>query len=299
MVDEESSKRNGFRASQLPTTMRASALELVRELDTDGDGFIDDHEFVAAVDALRSVRSRNARLYKIVLLLSCATVLLVGGMFGVSIAAARLAKDTMISSDGTLQNKRSLSIVKTKEATVWSSETEIIEMTPQQLANLKTFTLLDGKIKFDIHGYARTPDDGKVILLVSGGTVTWDNKGITAATGNARYMLDVAFGVTGMQEIESHGRNLQIEDPHDRPHCPERRMLSIGNIYRNLNCVAGSGPSSSESSESSDSSDSSESVDSTDIAHSPTREFPAFQSLVSDRKCKRNFGRAGPSIFEC
>merc|ERR1739838_708856 len=103
---------------------------------------------------------------------------------------------------------------KTKEAMEWSSETKVVDMTPGQLSNLKTFALLDGKVKFDIHGYARTHDDEKVILLVSDGTITWDNKGITDATGNARYMLEAAFGNAGVNENdESDGRKLYGFNP--------------------------------------------------------------------------------------
>lgn len=205
-MDEENKKpSNGFRTSQLPHMFRASARELVKELDTDGDGWIDNDEFVAAVEALKTTRSRNTKLYKIIILLSFVTFLLIGAMFAVSIAAAHLAKDTMISTNGSLVNKRTLSTVKTTEAISWSAETEIVDMTVQQLSHLTTIVLLDGGIKFDVTGYARTPNDDKVILLVNGGTITWDSEGVTDATGDARYLLDAVFDV---QDVSSDGRKL-------------------------------------------------------------------------------------------
>jgi len=273
MADEENRKTsNGFRTSQLPHMFRASARELVKELDTDGDGWIDNDEFVAAVEALKTSRSRNTKLYKIIILLSCVTFLLVGAMFAVSIAAANLAKDTTISTNGYLQDKRTLSTLKTKEATIWSSETEIVDMTPQQLSHLKTFALLDGGIKFDVTGYARTPNDDKIILLVNGGTITWDNEGITDATGDARYLLDVAFGVEDIQDISTDGRNLSFSYM-GAIHC--RRMLSVGNIYRRL-CGGGAGNVSSISSSSSSSSDDPGNDDIGPPISPPTYQFSAF-----------------------
>lgn len=188
--------------------MRASARELVRELDTDGDGWIDSDEFVAAVEALKTTRSRNKQLYTMVIFLSCVTFLLIGAMFAVSITAAYLAKDTMISSNGSLVDKKTKATVQTTEAMLWSSETDIVDMTSLQLLHLKTLVLLDNGIKFDVTGYAKAPNDDKVILMVNGGTITWENEGITDATGDARYLLDAVFGVEDESDASSGGRKL-------------------------------------------------------------------------------------------
>lgn len=182
---------------------RASARELVKELDTDGDGWIDNEEFAAAVEALKTTRSRNKQLYKMIILLSCVTFLLIGSMFAVSIAAAHLASDTKISTNGSLVNKRTLSTVKTTEDVTWSSELEIVDMTPQQLSRLDVLVIFDGEIQFDVTGYARKPNDDKVILLVNGGTITWDSEGITDATGDASYLLDGA-----VEYVQADGRKL-------------------------------------------------------------------------------------------
>jgi len=184
--------KDGFYASELPASLRA----LVKEFDEDGDGFIDNNEFIAAVNALQSSRSSNQQLRRIIIILVIFTFLLVGAMFGVSIAAARLAQDVSIDSSGVFRAKHTGSVVSTKEAIKWSDKTLIAEMNPQELANLKTLVFLNGDLQFDVKGYARTTDNTQVIILVEGGTMTWDKEGIVSATGNALDLLVIGFGVT-------------------------------------------------------------------------------------------------------
>lgn len=244
-MDIKSGKDNdGFRASELPASLLPSARKLIEEFDEDGDGVIDTNEFIAAVNALQSSRSSNQQLRRIIIILVIFTFLLIGAMFGVSIAAARLAQDATIDSNGVLHAKHTGSVVSTKEAIQWSDKTLIADMNQQELAHLKTLVFLDGDLKFDVKGYARTTDNTQVILLVEGGTMTWDKGGIVSATGNALDLLVIGFDIT------ESGRKRQLGDMdtqhivayNDNEEVPCRRLLAEGKkngIYRKL-CGPGS-----------------------------------------------------------
>ena len=105
---------NGFHVSELPPSLA----KMVDEFDDDGNGFIDNHEFASTLETLRSSRNKNKACGKIIAAMSCAILLLMGSMFGVSIAVARLAKDyTVDSTNGFMLSKGgSHEILKTGEA---------------------------------------------------------------------------------------------------------------------------------------------------------------------------------------
>jgi len=226
MTDEESAKGSaGFRLSKLPSSLKADARKLVKELDADGDGAISIEEFATAINSLRDARFTNKNLTKVIIGLLFISALLIASMFGVSSAAARMAKDTNIDDNGTLYNKNSGKNVKMSQATAWSGKINIVDMTASELLDLKQIVLLDGKVNFAVNGYAVTPSGDEVMLLVEGGTVYYDNVGIFYATGNARNLLDIAFGV-----VDLDGND--ISRRLDTVIC--RRALSIGSIYRKL-----------------------------------------------------------------
>lgn len=197
---EQPAKRNhGFRVSQLPATMRADAVALVKEFDADGDGCIDKDEFADAIKALKDSRSKTSQYGKIIAALAVSGILLIASIFGVSLVAARLSKDTTVSNFGVMLDKNSNLPVKTSSATEYQDEMNtglrVIDMNPLQLMNLKQIVMFGGELFFEVKGHVRAPAGDKVIILVEGGTITYDGQGILDATGDARYMLDVAFGV--------------------------------------------------------------------------------------------------------
>jgi len=181
--------------SELPANMRKSAMHLVKQIDVDGDGAIDMNEFVAAVASLKNERSTNRNLTKAVTLLSVGTLLLIGAMFGVSIAAARLAKDTRVGANGMLEDKHSGSVMKTGEA-LFEDKTNILDMDASQLMNVKKVILLDGEMQFDVMGYAKSSAGDQVMMIVQGGTVTFDKEGISNATDSAKLLIDLALDTT-------------------------------------------------------------------------------------------------------
>jgi len=232
MTDEESAKGSaGFRLSKLPPSLKLDARKLVKELDADGDGAINVEEFAAAINSLHDARFTNKNLTKIIIGLLSISALLIASMFGVSSAAARMAKDTNIDDNGTLYNKNSGKNVKMSEATAWSSKMNIVNMTASELLDLKQIVMLDGKVNFAVKGYAVTPSGDEVMLLVEGGTVIYDNAGIVNATGSARNLLDIAFGVV---DLDGNDISRRLTDGPEQ--C--RRALSIGNVYRKL-CIGG------------------------------------------------------------
>merc|ERR1712194_612950 len=158
--------------------------------DANGDGQLDTGEIIMAVEHLAAKTKANTSLKKIVYVLCGFSVVLVAALFGASIAAARLAKDTSIDPvAGIMYAKDSDSIMKTEEAKFRRSMNFAL-LSNQELDNLIDFRLTGGDVKFQVKGYARnTGDDAaavkEVMLLVEGGTITYDpERLLTFAYGN-------------------------------------------------------------------------------------------------------------------
>merc|ERR1719384_992891 len=49
--------------------------------------------------------------------------------------------------------------------------------------------MMGGRVRFNVKGSARSPAGDRVVLLVEGGTLTFDDFGIADATGDARSLL--------------------------------------------------------------------------------------------------------------
>jgi hypothetical protein len=196
---EAAKPRMSIKISELPRGLRDCVDQL--NLDVNGDGELDSEEIVLAVDKLASKSRDNGGLKKIIYGLCIFAVLLVGCIFGATIAAARLAKDTEVdSASGIMYAKGSHETMKTEDVMIYSSATNIIDMSNEELNVLKVILLTDGDVKFQIKGYARSmntdnDDDQQVKLLVEGGTITYDNAGIASATGDAQELLEFAYGV--------------------------------------------------------------------------------------------------------
>ena len=184
-------KKNTIRVSQMPDTITSSEMDFVKKLDKDGDGAIDGKEFAKAAKSMKSDRASNQQLTKALIVLSVFTLLLIGAMFGVSIAAARLAKDTTTGANGVLESKTDGSLLKTGEA-LFEDRTYIADMTSLQLKAVKKLVLplTNGDVEFDVKGFAKSGD--KVLMIVEGGTITFDQEGISDSTGSAQLALDFA-----------------------------------------------------------------------------------------------------------
>jgi len=204
--DSSSSMRRNtgsIRISSLPINMRKSVEEL--KLDVNGDGALDTEEIIMAVDNLAAKVKDNASLKKIIWILCGFGILLIGCVFGATIAAARLSKDTEVdATTGIMYAKGSEhhQTMKTEDVVIYSNSRKIAEMTNDELRLIKEIILTTGDVKFQIKGYARSKDAEEVKLLVQGGTITYDLEGIASATGDAEELLDFAYYGDDVEEEE-------------------------------------------------------------------------------------------------
>jgi len=211
---------NGIAIANLPPNLKVAVDEL--DLDANGDGQLDTGEIIMAVEHLAAKTKANTSLKKIVYVLCGFSVVLVAALFGASIAAARLAKDTSIDPvTGIMYAKDSDSIMKTEEAKFRRSMNFAL-LSNQELDNLIDFRLTGGDVKFQVKGYARsTGDDAaavkEVMLLVEGGTITYDPEGIIDATGDAERLLTFAYGnITEADSLMANGkRRRRLECKND------------------------------------------------------------------------------------
>mmetsp|Transcript_45235 Transcript_45235/g.50342 ORF Transcript_45235/g.50342 Transcript_45235/m.50342 type:complete len:279 (+) Transcript_45235:189-1025(+) len=196
----------GIDIEKLPPNLKVAVDEL--NLDTDGNGRLDTQEIIMAVEHLAAKTKANTSLKKIVYLLCGFSVVLVAALFGASIAAARLAKDTAIDADTGIMYAKGPghAIMKTEEA-LFRDEKNIAMMSNEDLNALKALVLTKGDVKFQVKGYSRSGsiDGNQVMLLVEGGTITFDPEGIMDATGDAEDLLVFAYGEFTEEEVVTDG----------------------------------------------------------------------------------------------
>mmetsp|Transcript_23473 Transcript_23473/g.23712 ORF Transcript_23473/g.23712 Transcript_23473/m.23712 type:complete len:156 (+) Transcript_23473:335-802(+) len=121
-----------------------------------------------------------------------------------SMTAVQLAKDTEIDpvsgimyvKQGGNAAHRSSTIMKTEAVEIYSNATILANMSNDELDILKAILPGNGDVKFQVKGYARKGGSDEVRVLVEGGTITYDSKGIKDATGNAKVLLAFAYGFT-------------------------------------------------------------------------------------------------------
>merc|ERR1711935_416386 len=83
---------------------------------------------------------------------------------------------------------------KTSEAVDFEKGINVGRMSDEQLRNLKEILLEEGSLRFVIKGHARDALNDYVILLVEGGTLSFDDEGIVDARGEAKYILETVYG---------------------------------------------------------------------------------------------------------
>mmetsp|Transcript_18976 Transcript_18976/g.22808 ORF Transcript_18976/g.22808 Transcript_18976/m.22808 type:complete len:230 (+) Transcript_18976:221-910(+) len=208
MENDDETQASMIRLSDFPDAYKSSVRNLVGQFDVNGDGCIDAEELSLAVEALKNSRQKNNHLTKIVVGLTIASFLLIGSIFGVSVAAARLAKDTKIDDDsGFLFTKDKHSVVKTGEAVTWSTPVNLVDMDNEDLVRIKYLSWKSANaVHFHVKGYARSSSGEKVIFLVEGGTLTFqDTLGLSNATGDARVLLETAGADFEKDVLENEG----------------------------------------------------------------------------------------------
>jgi len=186
-----STKSKGIRLSHLPANLRAS----VEDFDKRSEGVIGSSELVMVIDDLANTKRDNKMLRYLVFGLGVFALLLIGCIFGASIAAARLANDTNVDPvTGIAYAKgKDHAVLKTEDVVIYSDNMDILGMSNEELKVLKQITLDSGSVKFEVKGYGRSSDGSQINIIVEGGSLTLDSEGITNATGLAEMILDSAF----------------------------------------------------------------------------------------------------------
>jgi len=206
------STRSSIRVSALPKQIQASA----RKLDTDRDGALSALEVGAVITTLNKKKKNNKSLKATIFGFVFLSVLLIGCIFASSITAANLSKDITVSSGNGVayvKGSESNQIMKTAEALEQSQGAQIGLFSNDELQRLKQVIFQDGDLKFDVKGYSRgdsmsANNSEKIMLLVEGGTITYDELGLVDSTGNARVLLEFTFGPDLFDDNVS-GRHLQ------------------------------------------------------------------------------------------
>lgn len=231
---QRESSKMGIRLSALPANIRASLSAVQEEHDKkmscSGNGNRDHSrsmsirstmghdDIVMVVDDLGKTKRDNQLLKKFLVGMIVFAVLLIGCIFGASIAASRLARETVVDpltgiayashndGDGTH------AVLKTESVVLYSDDMDLVAMTNSELMLMKEIVLMDGGVKFLVKGYSRSQDETEVLVVVEDGSLTFDsNSDISDATGIAETMLQHAFGNdnTGDSTVtRHHGRYL-------------------------------------------------------------------------------------------
>lgn len=202
------SKKASIRVSALPKQIRESA----SKLDRDGDGALSNHDVAMALHHLDSKERENRNLRNMLIGFCVLTVLLVACIFGASVAAARLSQEVSVSADnGFAYVKGTHEVMKTEDAVIWENG-NIANLDSEAINKLTEIVLADGDVRFKIMGNARDSVSNKVVLLVEGGTLTWDDDGLSDATGTALALLEVALGAdfVGTADAGEEGGKRQL-----------------------------------------------------------------------------------------
>jgi len=165
----------------------------VRAMDINGEGAV-SAEFAitlikqnSALDAeIQKLQKRQLIMYVIVLACCVATMIS-------SIVGAEQAKDTMINDQGNLVSKFNGAPIETSEALEDTGSTGFVDMTNDELADLKYISSDENIAHLAVKGHVRN-GDSSVTLLVEGGTVTFNNDGYFNSTGETGTLLKVALG---------------------------------------------------------------------------------------------------------
>ena len=183
------STKEDIRISELPFKIREAA----KGFDDDGDGVLDADEVAQVIGDLTEKIKTNRLLQKIVAAFVIVTFLLIGCIFGASITAARLAQEVSVDhKTGFAYVKGSTHVMKTAQALTKKS-TSIGEMTGEELVDLQEIVFNGEDLRFVVKGHSRNSQNDAVILLVEGGSITFDAYGIVNATGYASILLLNAF----------------------------------------------------------------------------------------------------------
>jgi len=193
------------------------------KLDIDGDGAIDGMELTKLIESLVRSNKNNKNLRQWITVLVIFSIVLTGGVFGVSIAAARLSKDTTVDpvtgmmyvkgsdsliqtesvdmavKEGIMYDKESDSPLQVAPVSYYEQDLDVVGMDNEELRALTAISLWEGAVEFTVRGYARSLINKQVSLFVEGGSILYDEAGLLSATGTA----DTALAFAGAYDVEA------------------------------------------------------------------------------------------------
>ena len=181
-----------IRVSALPHHLRESA----KKIDIDQDGELGAEDVATVISDLDKRKKINRLLRKAVVASVVACFLLIAGVFGASITAARLSQDIAVSHDNGFAYVKGTNsdVMRTGDAVIYEEAASVGQMTNEELVALREIILEEGSLRFQVKGHARDPLTDDVVLLVEGGSITYDEGGIIDARGDAKYMLETVYG---------------------------------------------------------------------------------------------------------
>ena len=116
-------------------------------------------------------------LRKVTIVLAIYGIFLTFAIFGVSIAAAQLAKDTTIDAEtGNLMVKGSKDgqLIHTSPVSYDHQDLNIVALNNKELSGVTKIKLRDGDVEFAVKGFARSLINETVVIFVEGGSKIWD-----------------------------------------------------------------------------------------------------------------------------
>lgn len=207
-LNDESER--GIRVSRMATDVQGAVEKL--NLDVDGDGSIDGTELEILIRRLSLLDSQkdNSLLRNLVAILVLFLLLMTGCVFGASITAARLSKDTSVDPlSGIMYAKGSDSPIQTEPVAIRKNGVTVNQMTTNELDVLNEIILDNGSIKFHVKGYAKSLEKNQVALIVEGGSLIYGEEGLVAATGMAETMFNLVYPDDAVSVEEGVRRTLR------------------------------------------------------------------------------------------
>jgi len=206
-LTKEESER-GIQLSKMTPELQEQVEKL--GIDKDGDGKITGKEMEKLIESYLDTKKDNKFLRYLVTVLAIFSFLLTGCVFGASIAAARLSKDTTVDPvNGIMYAKGSATPIQTEPVAIRNNGVMINKMPKYDLDVLREISLDNGSIKFQVKGYAKSLENKQVTLIVEGGSLLYGDEGLVAATGMAETMLDFVYP----NDVDEEGRRLFNVNP--------------------------------------------------------------------------------------
>jgi len=197
---EDTRSKKEIRVSMLPADLRGPVEEM--KLDLDGDGAISIKELEVIIERLIATKGDNKSLRKWLIYMGIFSILLTCVIFGVSIAAARLSKETTVDPvTGIMSTKGTDQAIHTSPVSYYLETLDVVGMENDDLSALTDIILSKGAVELSVKGYSRSLVKNQVTFLVEGGTVLYGADGYVSATGTAATLL--AFAAYSEDDINA------------------------------------------------------------------------------------------------